>query len=180
MKKILFVWLFMTMLVSVVIAQEADPNSRGRFSINWGVGFDGQPEAFSRTSVIGFGFVLLNNNKIDIRNQLGFCNGVLIMEDLDMKYYKKTLADKISVGILTRSGLFRPYGFLKVGIGTCGKELYDVFENPLIGNVGLGTGLDIFATENWSYFMDIEILGNIYQRGFIPQQGFELGVMRHF
>jgi len=159
---------------------DAGSNSRSLFAIYWGVGFDSQPDASSRTTTTGFRFVVVSNDKIDIRNQLAFCTGVFIMEDLDVTYYKKTLMDKLSIGIMTREGLFRPYGFLKGGIGTCGKELYTFLENPLIGNVGLGTGLDIFATENWSFFMDIEFLGSIYQGKFIPQQGFELGVMYDF
>lgn len=180
MKKMLLVCIIFITGLIFVTAEDADQNSRERFSLNWSVGFHGQPEAFSRTSVIGFGFVLFHNDRVDIQSQLEFCNGVMIMEDLDVKYYKKTLAEKISVGMMTRGNLFHPYGFLEGGIGACGEELFDVFANPLIWNIGLGTGLDIFVTKNWSFSLEIGFLGNIYQGEFIPQQGFELGVMWHF
>jgi hypothetical protein len=178
-KKLLVCILFNTMLI-LVTAEDVDQNLRKRFSLNWSVGFHGQPEAFSRTSVIGFGFVLFDNDRVDIQSQLQFCNGVMIMEEIDEKYYKKSLVEKISVGKMTRGNLFHPYGFLEGGIGTSGEELYDVFANPLIGTIGLGTGVDIFVTNNWSFSMEIGFLGNFYQEKFIPQQGLELGVMWHF
>lgn len=180
MKKILLLFiLFNTILISVT-AEDVNQNSREQFSLNWSVGFHAQPEVFNRTSVIGFGFVFFDNDKIDIQSQLEFCNGVMIMEDIDVKYYKKSLVEKISIGMMTRDNLLHPYGFLEGGIGTCGADLFDVFANPLIWNIGLGTGLNIFATKNWSFSLEIGFLGNIYQGIFIPQQGFELGAMWHF
>jgi len=180
MKKILLVCIVFNMMLFFVTAEDADQNSRERFSFNWSVGFHAQPEAFNRTSVLGFGFVLFDNDQLDIQSHLEFCNGVMIMEDIDVKYYKKSLVGKISVGKMTRGDLFHPYGFLEGGIGTCGDDIFDVFANPLIWNIGLGTGLNIFATKNWSFSLEIGFLGNIYQGKFIPQQGFELGVMWHF
>ncbi|MDA3849691.1 MAG: hypothetical protein PF447_00295 [Spirochaetaceae bacterium] len=180
MKKMLIVFLLFHWMLIFLTAEDADQNSIERFSINWCVGFYGQPEAFSRMSVIGFGFLLFDNHRLDIQNQLEFSNGVIIMEDTGEKYFKKSLVEKISLGMMTRDDLLRPYGFLEGGIGTGGDELYDAFENPLIGNIGLGAGVDIFATKNWSFSLEIGFLGNIYQGEFIPHQGFKLGTMWHF
>jgi|GEM_PF-2878924 len=155
-------------------------DSQYRLAVSWSVSFGAQPELSTRTSILGLGFVIFQNDRLHIRNKTEFCNGIMIREDIDVKTYTKTLAEKISVGILTRNNLFRPYGFLEGRIGTSGGDLYEIFDNPRIWSVGLGTGLDIFATASWSFSIELGFLGHIYQGKFFPMQRFEIGVMKHF
>ncbi len=166
--------------IAGVLSAEDAPDAPRRFSVSWGAGMEGQPDATGRTSVLGFGMTANRDDGLTIRNQIEFCNGVLVREDIGEKHYKKTLADKLSVGFLTRGGLFRSYGFVEGRVGTCGSELWDSLENPAIWNLGAGTGLDLYATGRLSYFLEIGFLGNFYEGDFIPQQRFELGVMGHF
>lgn len=147
-----------------------------RLSLSWSIGFDGQPEVFSRSSVLGIGYVLFNNGKTDIRNHLSFYNGVMLIEDEGVKHYKKALAEKISFGRMTNSGIFRPYAFLEGRAGTSGTAKYDTFENPTILSFGLGSGLDLFVDDRWNYFIELGFLQNHLEVRFIPQQRFELGV----
>lgn len=162
--------------IAAASAEEAEAKSARRLSLNWSVGFDGQPEAFSRSSILGFGLVLYDDGKRDVRNHLSFYNGVMLLEDEGVKHYKKALAEKISFGRITRGGLFRPYCFLEARAGTSGSEKYNTFENPLIVSAGLGTGLDIFADDRWCYFIELGFLQNRIEGSFIPQQRFELGL----
>ncbi len=157
--------------------QEKD---RNRFSFSWSAGMDGHPNVFSRTSILGLGIVLYEDRGISVWNQIGFCNGVMIMEEVGIWNYKKALFEKVSIGIQREDSPFRPYGFVEGRIGTCGTELWDFQDNPLIGNAGVGAGMNIFATEHWSFFQELGFLGNFYRGEFIPQQRFELGTMVHF
>ena len=178
-KKMIVTLMTMTLLVSVS-SQESVPQKDSRFLMSWSMGYDGHPDVFSRTSVLGIGFILFSNDKAEIRNQIEFCNGTMMMEEPDVKYYKKTLTNKFSFGRLSRNGLFRSYGFLEGRVGTCGEELYKMFDNALIWNLGVGTGLDINVTEKTGFFLELRFMGNIYQGELIPQQGFDLGMIYHF
>lgn len=176
MRKIPIFLITFLSLAAVVFGETTESVPIRRISFNWSVGFDGQPEVFTRSSVIGFGYLLYNNGQTDIRNQLSFYNGVMIMEESGKKNYKKVLAEKISFGRMTRGGLFRPYGFIEARFGWCGEEKWVTFENPIIWNFGLGTGLDIFVDDRWCYFIELGFLENLYEDEFIPQQRFELGM----
>lgn len=176
-KKILLPVMFLSIFT---IFSESEDKDSNRFSFNWSVGFHGQPDAFHRVSVLSLGYMLVKKSNITIQNHIEFSNGVLIKEDEGVTYYKKVFIDKITVGKFSNNGLFHPYGFIEGGAGFCGLELYDVFSNPSIINFGLGTGLDIYATPYWSFSLEIGFLGHYYKDSFIPQQGFELGVMYRF
>jgi len=178
-KTLCFLCLFLTFFTLSAQETEQDKALR-RFSFNWSMSYAGHPEAFSRSSILGIGMVIYHNDRIDIRNQIEFYNGVMVMESLGTSYYKKVLSEKISIGKMTRGNLFRPYGFIEGRVGTCGEELYDYWKNPLVGNIGLGTGVNVFTGDALSYFIEFGFLGNFYQAEFLPQQRFELGVMYHF
>lgn len=178
-KKRLLVFVLFVVL-STAWAEESTDRQNEWISVSWSASYDGQPEAFSRISVLGLGFVLFQNEAVHIRNELEFSNGVMIMEDEGVKNFKKVLGNKITVGTIARGGLFRPYGFVEGRVGTSGERLYTPLENPVVWNLGLGTGLDVFATEHWSFFNEMGFLGNFEGDQFIPQQRFELGVMFHF
>lgn len=152
----------------------------GEISLNWSMGIDGQPEVASRTVGLGIQFPLYQGEKADIRNRVSFLNGVMIREDLDRKYYKQVVAENVSFGRITRDGLFRPYGYVEGRVGLCGEDAERPFDNPVIWNVGLGTGLEIFASDRWCYFMEFGFLQNVYEGSLIPQQRFELGMKMRF
>lgn len=174
-------FLLITLCLSCyLVFPEVTERNNNRFSFNWSVGFHGQPEAFHRNSVLSLGYMFYRDKNITIQNHIEFNNGVLIKEDEDVTYYKKAFLDKITVGKFSQNGLFHPYGFIEGGAGFCGLELYETFSNPIIINFGLGTGLDIFVTPYWSFSIELGFLGHYYEDSFIPQQGFELGVMYRF
>ena len=180
MKKTMLSLVVLLVVLSGAWAEESTNRQNEWISVSWSASYDGQPEAFSRISVLGLGFVVFQNEVVHIRNEIEFSNGVMIMEDEGVKNFKKVFGNKISLGIISRAGLFRPYGFIEGRVGTSGEELYIPLENPVVWNVGLGTGLDIFATKHWSFFQEMGFLGNFEGGEFIPQQRFELGVMFHF
>ncbi len=134
MKKTLLRCIACLEILVFVSAEEAGRNPIKKFYFNWSQSFVSQPDAFSRQTILALGFVIFHNDRIDIRNQLEFCNGV---------------------GKMTHDNLFRPYGFLAAGAGSCGEDLWKPFENPLIGNFEVGTGLDIFAMDNWSFLLEL-------------------------
>ena len=183
MRRMLFFSMLFILILSAQLSGEEQSGTEKfpkRFSFSWSASFAGHPEAFSRTSVLSLGFILFHSERLDIRNQLEFCNGVIVMEKKGVSNYKKVIAEKISIGKMCKAELFRPYGFFEGRVGTSGEELYDFQKNPLVWNLGLGTGLDIFTSERLSYFIELGFLGNFYQGEFLPQQRFELGVMYHF
>lgn len=180
MKKTMLSLVVLLVVLSGAFAEKSTDRQNEWISVSWSASYDGQPEAFSRISVLGLGFVVFQNDAVHTRNELEFSNGVMIMEDEGVKDFKKVLGNKISVGTITREGLFRPYGFIEGRVGTSGEDLFAPLENPVVWNLGLGTGLDIFATKHWSFFQEMGFLGNSEGGEFIHQQRFELGVMFHF
>jgi len=81
---------------------------------------------------------------------------------------------------MTRDGLFLPYGFFEARVGTSGEDLYEMSNNPQLWNIGLGAGIDIFATDSWGFYLELGFLGYIYKEDFIPSQRFEFGTQFHF
>jgi len=161
------------------MAGETDRQSRYLLNLSWSLGYEAQPEVFSRTSMLGVGFLLFAHDSLNIQNHSTYSSGIMNREDSGIKLYQHVLTEKVTVGVMSRNGLFRPYGLLEGRIGLCGLSKHSIFENPVIGKVGIGTGLDIFPLDTWSFFFELGFLGNIYHDEFIMQQRFEIGVKTH-
>ncbi len=150
------------------------------FSFSYSACYEAQPDNFSRNSILGFGVLLFSNKGLNIQNHNTYSTGTMNLENTGGKLYQHLITEKVSIGAMSPDRIFRPYGFVEGRIGWCGPQKFDMYDNPLIIKYGLGTGLDIFALENWSFFMELGFLGNQYQNEFIMQQRFELGVKCHF
>jgi hypothetical protein len=134
---------------------------------------------------MGINFQVFDNGKLHIRNHIIYNGGVLNMEAGGIKYTRHTISDKITVGTITQR-LFHTYGFLEGGMGTCGLEKGNIFENPLYGSVELGSGLEVLALKHLGFFAEIGFFGNIselfqnnapsYDGGFMMQQKIQLGL----
>jgi len=161
-------------------AEGSDSLSPRRFSVSWSVSMSGQPDVFSRVSVLGFGLALVATESLDLRNRLTFRNGTMNREDSGEKFYQQAITDKITLGRMTRNGLFRPYGFLEGSIGLSGEAKWEPFDNAKTLGFALGSGCDVFVSDRVSYFTEIGFYGLSRGGSFIPQQGFELGVEGHF
>jgi hypothetical protein len=180
----LFAVLGLSVLAQSVFGQgenTGNPPPVKRFSIEWSAGLNFQPDVFGRTGQLGFSFLVFRTDKIDIRNHLMWYTGVLNWEKEGKKDYGQSIIDKISVGSRSYNGLFRSYAFLDGGVGIWGERQLETFENGgILGNAGIGFGLDLFPKEWLSFFTEFGLRGIIYGGEFTPQHRFELGVRTHF
>lgn len=161
-------------------AEAGEPTTPRRFGLSWSVSMSGQPEYFTRMSVLGISAVAVTGDTLDVRYRLSLRNGTMNNEDRSSKYYLQYVANKISLGAITRDGLFRPYGFAEATAGVCGESKWKPLTNENAFGFGLGTGLSVFVTDRVSYFGEIGFYGVRRGEEFIPQQGFELGFETHF
>jgi hypothetical protein len=187
-------WHIMTVLGLLILAQAVfaqtetteNPPKIKRFSVEWSfIGFNTQPVVFGRLGHLGFSFLVFNNDKLNIRNHILWYTGVLTMEKTGEKFNGYLLIDKISVGALSYNGLFRYYTFLDGGAGPWGTKPLETFEaetfdNPWLGTVGIGIGLDVFPARWLSFFTEMGLRGIVYEGEFYPQHRFELGARVHF
>ncbi len=170
-------------LIAGLVPAAADESFRPTqyaLSLSWSGCYEGQPDIFTRTSMLGFGFLVYSKDSLNIQNHITYSTGVMNREDTGIKLYQHLLTEKVSVGTWSGNGLFRPYGFVEGRVGRCGTEKYNMLDNPWISKFGIGTGVDIFALQNWSFMLELGFLGNLYEDEFFMQQRFELGVKVHF
>ena len=105
-------------------------------------------------SSVTFGFLLFHNNRWNIRNHIAFSAARIHNKDAQ-EYDILNLNEKISIGSITRNGLFRYYGYFEGGFGVYGTESKELFTLPLMFHFGLGGGLDIFARDTLSFFIEM-------------------------
>jgi len=136
------------LLVSIPLA--AFSPKRG-FSIGGGAVL----ETSNTGGMMEIGFPLVEKENLSIRNYimvtgLGYETGGVL-----------ALGEKITIGGLTERGM-RPYAFIEGHIGLFKSGSKDLFALPLYFDGKGGGGIDIYASENISFFAEVGGGVNIY------------------
>jgi hypothetical protein len=157
-----FLFLLVAGISLNLFAQEGSSSEVKRFSFGAGLNISQSGVG----SVLEFGFLIFHNERMDIRNHISlgatsigasYIGEPYTYGDDGMKYNMLNLYERISVGSITRNGLFRPYGFIEGGVGFYETETKEILEMPLTFNYGLGYGLDIFVREETSFVIEAAV-----------------------
>jgi hypothetical protein len=134
-----------------LFAQEETPSDVKHLSSGAALGF--LPDGGGSGGFFEFGFLIFHNEKWDLRNHV-LIGGAHMHDDDNVENFIFNLNEKISIGSITRNGLFRPYGFVEGGVGFYETETKKMFQMPVTYNFGFGFGLDIFVREDTSSFIE--------------------------
>jgi hypothetical protein len=137
--------------LSALFAQEENSSDVKHFSSGAALSF--LPDGGGSGGFFEFGFLIFHNEKWDIRNHV-LIGSASMHDDDNVKIIIFNFNEKISIGGITRNGLFRPYGFAEGGVGFYETGTKELFQMPLTYNFGFGFGLDIFVRDSTSFLIE--------------------------
>jgi len=105
-------------------------------------------ETANTGGMVEIGFPLVESEKLSIRNHImitgfGYESGGVL-----------ALGEKISIGGYTERGM-RPYAFIEAHMGLFKNDGKDFFALPLYFDGKGGGGIDIYASESLSFFVEV-------------------------
>jgi hypothetical protein len=160
-----------------LFAQEENPSDVKPFSFGAALSF--LPDGGGSGGFFEFSFLLFHTKRWDIRNHI-FIGSARMHDDDQVKNTLFNLNEKISIGEITRNGLFRPYGFVEGGVGFYETETKELSEMSLTGNFGFGFGLDIFVRDTTSFLIEGGVNEHIMDTQWLFMPRITIGVRSYF